>query len=396
MEGVKPVRIALLGFGTVGQGIWAILQEQADHLTVLLGWAPEVAAILVRDANKPRDVVVPRHLLVTSPADILSDNTIDVLLEATGDTQLGYQLVKQALLEGKHVVTASKALLSQHMEELSALAAHRGCHLLYEASVCGGMPLIKPLKDLPQLGEVISLRGIINGSCNYILHAMQQGKSYETAVDRARQLGYLEADASSDVKGWDARRKLRILASLAFGGSVLEEQILCHGIDRVALEDVKALWEAGYAVRLLGRAVCSGGQVAASVLPWALPQGTVLAGVQGADNLLEVEAQYLGRLCFGGPGAGRFPTAHAMVNDLLDVIQNRQPITSPLGDRTLVPSAAGEKLTFYLRGEGWQKDHLLRSLGNGWVSRPLPLGDVLEALERDPSRLAIAMEYTVE
>ena len=386
-------RVAIAGFGTVGQGIWQILQEQRERLAHALGEAPEVAAILVRDIGRSRDVAVPAGLLTDDPQRLLADGAIDVLLEATGDTALGYALARQAMARGVHVITAGKALVSQYMEELSALAEEQRVHFLYEASVAGGTPVIKPLKDLAMLGRVHTLRGIINGSCNYILSAMGgEGRAYDDVIAEARALGYLEADADSDLLGWDARRKLRILATLAMGGMVLEEDIPCVGISRVTLADMQALGEAGYTVKLLGSASRAEDRVAASVFPWVLPHGDVLAGIGGAGNYVDIDAEYLGRVGFMGPGAGRLPTAHAMVNDLVDALLDRQPRTSPLGSARLVSLGGEQKACFYLRGWGADAFPTKQPLGPGWLTHLMPLADVLAWLSQQPEACAIMVE----
>lgn len=390
-------RLAIAGFGTVGQGIWQILQEQRGRLAAALGEAPEVAAILVRDARRARDVDVPAALLTQDPAQLLADDSISVLLEATGDTELGYALARQAMERGVHVITAGKALVSQYMEELSALAQKRQVHFLYEASVAGGTPLIKPLKDIAAAGAIEGVRGIINGSCNYILSAMSgEGRAYDEVIAEAQALGYLEAQPDSDLLGYDARRKLRILATLALGGTVLEEDIPCVGISRITLADIQALDGAGHAVKLLGSAGRAGDRVAASVFPWALPKADALAGIGGAGNYVEVDAQYLGRVGFMGPGAGRLPTAHAMVNDLMDAVLDRQPRTSPLGGAAL-QSLGGRQLgRFYLRGQGADKAPHAQPLGPGWLAGPMPLADVLAMLAADDWACAIMMESLSE
>lgn len=390
-------RVAIAGFGTVGQGIWQILQEQRERLAHALGEAPEVAAILVRDIGRSRDVAVPAGLLTDDPQRLLADGAIDVLLEATGDTALGYALARQAMARGVHVITAGKALVSQYMEELSALAEEQRVHFLYEASVAGGTPVIKPLKELAMLGRVHTLRGIINGSCNYILSAMSgEGRAYDEVIAEAQALGYLEAQPDSDLLGYDARRKLRILATLALGGTVLEEDIPCVGISRITLADMQALDGAGYAVKLLGSAGRAGDRVAASVFPWALPKADALAGVGGAGNYVEVDAQYLGRVGFMGPGAGRLPTAHAMVNDLMDAVLNRQPRTSPLGGAALQSLGGRQIGRFYLRGQGADKAPHAQPLGPGWLVGPMPLADVLALLAADAGACAIMLESLSE
>ena len=385
-------RIALAGFGTVGQGVWQILQDQDGRLGKAPGGAPEIAAILVRGASKPRDAAPATALLTEDAQALLATPGLQVLMEATGDTALGYELVTRAMRSGMHVITASKALVSAHMEELHALAQEQGVQFLYEASVGGGIPLIKPLKDLPWLGEVTALRGIINGSCNYILDAMtRDGRTFEQVVHQARQLGYLEADADADLLGWDAQRKLRILATLAFGGTIREQDIPCEGISRITHADISTLKERGLTVKLLGTASKTGDAVSATIFPHALANEDVLAGIGGAYNYVEAQGDYMDRVGFFGSGAGRFPTAHAMVNDLVDVLLHRQPTSSPIGTAALQPTRGSETASFYLRDVPKQHVPEKEAWGAGVLSHPMSIREVIALLERHPQAAAIVV-----
>ncbi len=388
------IKVALAGFGVVGQGIWQILKEQEGALQAKLDDTVEVAAVVVRDPGKPRDFHVPAGLLTQDISRVLADEHIQVVLEATGDLEASYALCKQALRLGKHYVTANKALISRHMEELHSIAAQHNAHLLYEASVGGGIPVIKPLKDLLWLGQVYSVRGIINGSCNYVLHQMATtDREYTEVVAEAQQKGFLEADADDDLHGHDALRKLRILSTLAFGGRVDEHQVLRAGIDRVTRADMRALAAENLTVKLVGSARNEDGVVSASVFPHALPHDDPLAGVPGAFNYVEVTAQDVGRLGFFGSGAGRLPTAHAMVNDLVDIVLGRQSLQNPLGQARLRVDPGTAPKRFYVRGlpEGTVSTAL--PLGPGAVTDPMPLRDMIKLLSRHPQAVAILMSH---
>lgn len=383
-------RVAIAGFGTVGQGVWHILAQERERLVQLPGGAPEAAAVLVRDTAKQRDMHAPRALFTDDPEAFLNTKGIGVLFEATGDTALGYRLMTEAMRRGIHVITASKATVSAHMEELHALAAEQGVHFLYEAAVGGGTPLLKPLKDLPVIGEVTGLRGIVNGSCNYILSSMTTaGADFDEVAAQARRLGYLEASADDDLMGWDTRRKLRILCTLAFRGAVREDGIPCMGIDRIRAQDIAVLSGRGLTVKLLGTAVKRGADVSASVFPQALPGHDMLAGVGGAYNQVEVRGAYFDTVRFFGSGAGRLPTAHAMVNDLADVLLNRQPVQSPLGTESLRATAGAEMGTFYLRGVPETRVTAQEEWGAGVLTQPMPLDDVLSLMAEFPRAAAV-------
>ena len=387
-------RVVIAGLGTVGGGVYTILTQQKERLARELGGEIRVEAVLVRDTAKHRTCDVPPDLLTDDP-DILLSSGADALLEATGDTALGYKLARVAMDRGMHVITAGKALVSGHMEELHALAHERGLYFLYEASVCGGIPLLKAAADLPLTGCVRAVRGIMNGSTNHILSAMTgRGCEYEDLVREAREMGYLEADAGDDLLGYDARRKLRILATLALGGSLAEESIICEGISRIRQEDVKALGALGYTVKLIAGARRLEIGAAASVFPWALPGDSMLAGVNGAGNYVEIEEQYLGKIGWYGPGAGALPTAHAMAGDLMDALAGRRPLTAPIGGKPLAAMPGGERACFYLRGIDPGGLPVRQPLGGGVLTEEVSFGDVMALLRDHPAGAAIAVDIS--
>ena len=387
-------RVVIAGLGTVGGGVYTILTQQKERLARELGGEIRVEAVLVRDTAKHRTCDVPPDLLTDDPARLL-DIGADALLEATGDTALGYKLARVAMDRGMHVITAGKALVSGQMEELHALAHERGLYFLYEASVCGGIPLLKTAADLPLTGCVRAVRGIMNGSTNHILSAMTgRGCEYEDLVRQAREMGYLEADAGDDLLGYDARRKLRILATLTLGGSLAEESIICEGISRIRQEDVKALGSLGYTVKLIAGARRLEIGAAASVFPWALPRDSMLAGISGAGNYVEIEEQYLGKIGWYGPGAGALPTAHAMAGDLMDALAGRRPLTSPIGGKPLAAMPGGERACFYLRGIDPGGLPVRQPLGGGVLTEEVSFGDVMALLRDHPAGAAIAVDIS--
>ncbi len=344
------IKIGLLGFGTVGQGVYKILEEKKEGLKRLLGSDIEIKRILVRDLEKKRTVEVSKEKLTLEPDEIIQDDDIDLIIEVTGDKELSYKLIIKSFDHGKHVVTANKAVVSAYFEALSQRAEERGFFFLYEASVAGGIPVMKPLKDQIRLNQVTRIEGILNGTCNYILTRMtEEGLSYDEVLREAQNLGFAEADPSSDVKGDDTMRKLRILSTLALGTSVMEEDIICDGIDFITAQDIDILLKRGRKIKLIAEAKESHGGYEAIVAPKAVPIDGYHAGVNGVDNCVVIEGNHSGVLGFKGPGAGMHPTANAILTDVIDCVLNTQSKINPLRERELENHNKSIRGRYYIR-----------------------------------------------
>ncbi|MCP2260280.1 homoserine dehydrogenase [Streptoalloteichus tenebrarius] len=321
-----PVRVALLGCGTVGTEVVRLLHEQADDLTARVGAPVEVAGVAVRRPNKHRDV--PAELLTTDAAGLV-DSDVDVVVEVIGGIEPARTLLLAALRSGKSVVTANKALLAEHGAELFEAADASGADLYFEAAVAGAIPLLRPLRESLAGDRITRVMGIVNGTTNFILSAMDgTGASYAETLEEATQLGYAEADPTADVDGFDAAAKAAILASLAFHTRVTAADVHREGIASVTASDVAAARELGRAVKLLAiceRVVGEDGSESVSVRvhPAMIPRSHPLAGVNGAFNAVFVEAEAAGQLMFYGQGAGGAPTASAVLGDLVAVARNR-------------------------------------------------------------------------
>lgn len=346
------VNIGLLGFGTVGQGLAHILNNKSEATPLK---DINIKKILVRNLEKERKVKVSKDKLTLNPQEIMEDKEIDIIVEVTGDVDLSYRLVKEALNNKKHVVTANKALVSKHFEELSLLAEENDVYFLYEASVAGGIPILKPLKDQIRVNNISRLRGILNGTCNYILTKMtDEGLDYGQALREAQGLGYAEADPSSDVKGLDTLRKLRILSTLAFGSAIREEDIICHGIDKLLALDIKLLKEREMVIKLIGEAVEVDGGYQAIVQPKAFKDGSYFTMIREAYNTVSIEGDFSGVLNFYGPGAGMYPTANAVLTDIIDCVMNIQDKKNPLGNRKLKNKNEDIRGKYYIRISNWK------------------------------------------
>lgn len=346
-------KLGMLGYGTVGQGVADILNRRGEELELLLGEPLQLKKILVRSLDKERKVSVPEGVLTTDPYQVLLDDEIDIIIEVTGDLDDSYVFIKKALQNGKHVVTANKAVVSAYFEELSYMAEEKGLHFLYEASAGGGIPFIKPLKDAIRLNKVESIRGILNGTCNFILSKMtNEGLDYSEVLKEAQALGYAEADPSADVEGTDTMRKLRIIGTLALGASISEDDIICDGIDKLSSYDIDKLKERGFIVKLIGEVREAKGGFTAIVQPVAVPIGSSFAGVGGAMNSVSFSGDNVGGLVFTGAGAGMLPTANAVLTDVVDCILGTQSKSSPLRARALTNRNELLKGSYYLRLEG--------------------------------------------
>ena len=320
------VKVALLGCGTVGGEVARLLHEQADELAARAGAPVELTGIAVRRPDKHPEL--PQHLL-TSDAEGLVDSDVDVVVELIGgiDPVRGWLL--SALRKGKSVVTANKALLAEYSPELSEAADASGADLYFEAAVAGAIPLLRPLRESLAGDRITRVLGIVNGTTNYILSAMDEtGSGYAETLEEASRLGYAEADPTADVDGYDAASKAAILASLAFHTRVTANDVHREGIGAIGAADIDAAKALGRVVKLL--AICErvldaegGESVSARVYPAMIPRSHQLAGVNGAFNAVYVEADAAGELMFFGHGAGGSPTASAVLGDLIAVARNR-------------------------------------------------------------------------
>ncbi|HEU4385423.1 MAG TPA: homoserine dehydrogenase [Anaeromyxobacteraceae bacterium] len=339
---MREVGIGIAGFGTVGGGVLSILRSHARDIEARLGARIAVRRVAVRDPAKERMVDVDRALLTTRYQDLLDDPQISVVVELVGGTGEAYDLVAGALRLGKHVVTANKALLAARGEEIFRLAVEKGVDVYYEGAVCGGVPVIRTLREALASDRINGLHGIVNGTTNFILTAMaDRGDPIERALSEAQRLGYAEADPTLDVGGGDAAQKLCVLAQLAFGARLKPEDVLTEGIMGLRPEDFAWGREAGYALKLLAIARrVEQDQIEARVHPTFIPAGSMLAGVRGAMNAVLLHSEALGPSMLFGQGAGAMPTGSAVVADIIDLTRNilsNSPGRVPLPpDRPLV------------------------------------------------------------
>ena len=352
------IGVGLLGLGTVGAGVATILANPADRHPLVSQL--ELRRVAVRDLQRPRPLALAPDLLCTDPAAVVDDPAVEIVVEVMGGIEPARSLILRAIAAGKPVVTANKAVIARHGEEIAAAAAEQGVYVLIEAAVGGGIPIIEPLKQSLGANRIQRVSGIINGTTNYILSRMAaEGAAYGDVLADAQRLGYAEADPAADVQGGDAADKISILAGLAYGGNVNRAAIPTEGIDRLEARDVAYAAQLGYVVKLLavaqrlegqdaeGQTAAADGAVPLDVRvhPTLLPRQHPLAGVNGVNNAILVEGDPVGQVMFYGPGAGAGPTASAVVADILNIAGIRQVGGSQAGLDPLLAAGSWRRCT---------------------------------------------------
>ena len=318
----KKIKVALLGVGTVGTGVYKLIQRRADVMVRTIGAEMEVSKILVHNLNKQREGI-DASLLTDNWQEIVNDPEIQIVVEVMGGIEPARTMILEALHAGKHVVTANKDLLAAHGKELLDAAEEKHCDLLFEAAVAGGIPIIRPLKQCLAGNEIDEVIGIVNGTTNYILTKMfEENMSFEEALAKATELGYAEVDPTADVEGLDAGRKVAIMASIAFHSRVVFDDVYTEGITRITSDDIAYAKEFDSVIKLLGVAHNTEGGIEVGVYPMLLNKEHPLASVRDSFNAVFVHGDAVDDAMFYGRGAGELPTASAVMGDIIDVARN--------------------------------------------------------------------------
>lgn len=318
----KKIKVALLGVGTVGTGVYKLIQRRADVMVRTIGAQMEVSKILVHNLNKQREGI-DASLLTDNWQEIVNDPEIQIVVEVMGGIEPARTMILEALHAGKHVVTANKDLLAAHGKELLDAAEEKHCDLLFEAAVAGGIPIIRPLKQCLAGNEIDEVIGIVNGTTNYILTKMfEENMSFEEALAKATELGYAEADPTADVEGLDAGRKVAIMASIAFHSRVVFDDVYTEGITKITSDDIAYAKEFDSVIKLLGVAHNTEGGIEVGVYPMLLNKEHPLASVRDSFNAVFVHGDAVDDAMFYGRGAGELPTASAVMGDIIDVARN--------------------------------------------------------------------------
>ena len=316
----EKVKVGIMGFGTVGTGTYKILTDNFEEIEKQVGAPIIVEKVLVKNLSKERDVSISEELLTINSDDILENPDIDIVVEVMGGEKPAYDYIKKALENGKHVVTANKELLAKKGDTLFKIADSKGLAIEFEASVCGGVPIIRAFKRTLCTDKVNKIMGIVNGTTNYILTKMaDEGSEYNEALKEAQGNGYAETDPTADVEGYDAAYKMAILASIGFHMPVDINKVSIEGISGIDKRDIEYGKDLGWVIKLIGIAQEIDGKVEVGVSPVMLPAEHQMAKVNGVNNAVFVNSDSIGELMFYGPGAGQMPTGNSIVSDIAEI-----------------------------------------------------------------------------
>jgi homoserine dehydrogenase len=370
---MKPIYVGLLGTGTVGGGTYTVLRRNREEIARRAGREIVVKMGSARDIEKARKAVGAEVALTDDPFEIVRHPEIDIVVELIGGTTIAKELVLTAIENGKHVVTANKALLAKHGNEIFRAAQAKGVMVAFEAAVAGGIPIIKALREGLTANRIEWIAGIINGTTNFILSEMRdRGASFEQVLGEAQRLGYAEADPTFDVEGIDAAHKLSIMASIAFGIPMQFDKAYTEGISRLTREDIRYAEEFGYRIKLLGITKRTPDGIELRVHPTLIPHRRLIANVEGAMNAIVVKGDAVGTTLYYGAGAGAEPTASAVVADLVDVTRmhtadpdNRVPHLAfrpdRMSDTPILPMGEVET-SYYLRMQVFDRPGVLADI----------------------------------
>lgn len=320
---MKKVKIALLGLGNVGRGVWMILNSNKEEIMKRSGYEVEVSKILVRDLKKERGVEVPSELLTTDFNDIINDDSIKIVVEVMGGIEPAREYMLESMNKRKHIVTANKMLLATGGDELFQKADSQGVMFNYEASVAGGIPIINGINESLTANKIEKLYGIVNGTTNYILTKMEfENLSFNEALKQAQEMGYAETDPTSDIEGFDAQYKLAILSSLAFGTKIKVENVYREGISKIDSIDIQYAREFKKVIKLLAIVKDNAGKLELRVHPTMIPENHPLANVYDSFNAVFIKGNAVGDLMFYGRGAGDLPTGSAVISDIVSILRS--------------------------------------------------------------------------
>ena len=345
----------MLGMGVVGSGVARALVEKSEHLAGMAGCPITLKSVLVRDPAKPRGYTLPPDLITTDPDAVLNNPEVDIVVEVMGGEDPALDYILKSISLGKHVATANKEVMARQGPDILTTAREKGVHVLFEATVAGGTPIIAPLLRDLVANDVTAVYGIINGTTNYILTKMaREGVEFSAALKEAQELGYAEPDPANDVDGTDAAYKLAILSTLAFRAGVRDTDVYREGVTRIAARDFLYAEELGYTIKLMAMARKVDRALQVRVHPVFVQADVLLAKVDGVLNAVEIEGDLAGRVLFHGRGAGSLPTASALVADIVDISRNivadaRPPASLRLDEEIVVRPMPDLETKYYLR-----------------------------------------------
>ena len=397
---MKNINIGLLGLGTIGTGVAGVLLSKADKLTEQTGIPLVLQKILVHDVNKQRSIKLEPHMLTNHAEDVINNPEINMIIEVMGGEHPALEYIKQAISNGKHVVTANKEVIAKYGYELLSLARKHHVDIRYEASVGGGIPLISPFQQDLAANDISAIYAILNGTTNYILTQMsQQGLDFASALKRAQELGYAETNPTNDIEGIDAAYKLAILSGLAFHTNVNPGDIYREGISRLQTKDFRYAKEFGYAIKLLAIAKRDGETIELRVHPVFIPEDSQLAKVDDVYNAIQVEGNLTGKLIFYGQGAGALPTSSAIMADVLAIARNiyhGRSNTSKieLEQKLQIKPMADLKIHYYFRLTVIDRPGVLSKISTVLGNNSIGISSVIQKESNSKSQTAVLVIMT--
>ena len=380
----EGINVALLGLGTVGSGVYKVMQRQKAEMPQKINTHLNIRRILVRNIAKYQDKIEDPSILTTEYETILEDAQIDLVIELIGGIEPAYTYIRSALEAGKSVVTANKDLIADRGGELFQIAEENHVELRFEASVAGGIPIISPLKNSLAANEIRKIMGIVNGTTNYILSKMtEEGMDYEDALAEATQLGYAEADPTADVEGYDAGRKIAILATIAFHSRVIFRDVYTEGITKITAKDISYARNLGRVIKLIAMAENTSEGIEVKVHPLLIPQNHPLASVSGSYNAVYVDGDAVEDVMFYGRGAGEMPTASAVMGDVFSIarriVENSVGSTRDNVYRSIpVKRIENTRSSYYIRMEVEDKPGVLATIASIFGNNSVSIEQVIQ------------------
>ena len=399
---VDEVKIGLLGCGTVGSGVYKVLQKNEASITNKAGAKLSIKRVLVKDKDEELVVDVPEEELTEDFKEILNDDEIDIVVELIGGVNPAREFVLQSLKNGKNVITANKELIAKHGEEILTTAEENGVDIYFEASVGGGIPIIKPLKSSLAGNKITKILGIVNGTTNYILTKMdEEGAEFDSVLKQAQELGYAEADPTSDIEGCDAAYKLAILSSIGFESRIDIDKVYVEGITGITKDDIAYAREFDYKIKLLAIGKEEEDGVEVRVHPTLIPEDHPLANVNDVFNAIFIEGDAIGETMFYGPGAGQMPTGSAVVGDIIEVARNiklgsqgRLPCTCFENKKVKEPSEVETR--YYIRLEVLDEPGVLGKITNLLGEYNVSMESVMQKGRSDQSVPLVLITHKVK
>ena len=409
MSEKNVIRIGLLGFGVVGQGVWKTIEKNREALEFRLGARLEITQVVVKNATKQREVSVPSESYSTDPSKVIDNPDIDIVCELMGGVNDALTLTRRALEQGKVVVTANKALICEYGKELFAIARKNGGHYFYEAAVAGGIPIIKTIREALVANRFKLIFGILNGTSNYILTRMErEGLSFEETLGDARKLGYVEADESLDLDGIDAAHKAVILTYLAHGKWVKLSQIICEGIREISTDDIKIAGQLGYKIKLLAIIArdFEANKLFVRLHPALIAKSEIVAGVDEVYNAVSVTGDVVGTTVLIGRGAGQDATASSVISDIADAVfmlrgapkvfvsDGESPLKDSLDEGLQLAAPEAVFGCYYLRIRVKDEEGVLAKISNILAERHISFATVNQQEFSDGSALIMVTTHT--